>query len=91
MSPLGGWEGQPIQGTEGSVARPRQQGAIPASLEAPMSHSVAVRERREREARLEAQMELMDPHSPRHRQAERVLVAARKMRKRLEKEAKNGR
>lgn len=56
-----------------------------------MSHSVAVRERREREARLEAQMELMDPHSPRHRQAERVLVAARKMRKRLEKEAKNGR
>lgn len=87
MSPLGGWEGQPIQGTEGSVARPRQKGSIPASL-SPSSRRADIQQRIEREARVEADMELLDPQSPRHKQMERVLVAARKRRKVLEREAR---
>jgi hypothetical protein len=48
----------------------------------------AIRERREREVRLEAQMQALEPGSPRHAQAARVLAAAQKIRKRLEREAK---
>jgi hypothetical protein len=90
VSPLGGWEGQPIQGTSGVPlydTRPRQEGNVPASL-SPSSRHVEIRARLEREARVEAQMELLDPQSPRHKQMERVLVAARKRRKVLEREAR---
>jgi hypothetical protein len=88
MSPLGGWDGRPIIGTAGAGpgSRPPSNGV--ASARRSRSGSPEIEQRLEREARLEAQMESMDPHSPRHRQAERVLVAARKKRKRLEREAK---
>jgi hypothetical protein len=91
MSPLGGWDGQPIQGTAGTVEdRPRRKGAIPAMLEDAPPINARVAEMREREARFEQEMERVDPQSPRHKQMERVLVAARKKRKRLEREAKKG-
>ena len=42
----------------------------------------------EREARVEESLSLVDPLSPQHKATERVLVAARKRRKKLEREAK---
>ncbi len=80
MSPSGGWNSQTIRGTAGE-RRERQTAAVAAA-------SPEVEQRREREARLEARMEQVDPHSPEHARMERVLLAARKMRKRLEKDAK---
>lgn len=91
MSPLGGWEGHTITGTAGVKlydTNPRQEGSVPASAETAVGGSQAIRDRRDREARLEAQMQGLEPGSPRHSQAARVLAAAQKIRKRLEREAK---
>lgn len=91
MTPLGGWDGRTITGTAGVKlyeTNPRQEGSVPASAETVSGGSQAIRERREREVRLEAQMQGLEPGSPRHAQAARVLAAAQKVRKKMEREAK---
>lgn len=91
MTPLGGWDGRTIKGTAGvklyETSPRRREGSVPASAATVSGGSQAIRERREREARLEAQMQALEPGSPRHAQAARTLAAAQKIRKKMEREA----
>ena len=82
MSP---WEKRPIPG---SLAHTQSASQAPSNLTAGATaphRNPRIQGMLEREARVEENLAGVDPTSPQHKIMERVLVAARKRRKKLEK------
>lgn len=78
--------GEPKTIIPGAGGEPKEASVVASAL--PTSSNPQVEEMRAREARVEDSLGSIDPMSPKHKQVERALVAARKKRKRLEREAK---